>query len=94
VGRLGTRDDVVEAQAYLQDLHDSCRRAMDVVRFEDYVAAIGKDNPWLLYDAYLDGLVDHVTDEVVPRWVDRLGGADVFTDDNAYIVLQSLRLDS
>ena len=56
-------------------------------------AALGRGNPWHLYDAYLDGLVDHVTEDVVPRWVDRLGGADVFTDDNAYIVLQSLRLD-
>jgi glyoxylase-like metal-dependent hydrolase (beta-lactamase superfamily II) len=93
VGRLGTQDDVVEARAYLDDLRDSCARAIEAIRLEDYAAALGRGNPWHLYDAYLDGLVDHVTEDVVPRWVDRLGGADVFTDDNAYIVLQSLRLD-
>jgi glyoxylase-like metal-dependent hydrolase (beta-lactamase superfamily II) len=93
VGRLGTPDDVVEARAYLDDLRESCLRALERVRLEDYARALGRDNPWLLYDAYLDGVVERVTADVVPRWVDRLGGADVFTDDNAYIMLQSLRLD-
>jgi hypothetical protein len=83
----------VEAAAYLDDLRDSCLRALDVVRLDDYVAELGRENPWHLYDSYLDGIVERVTEEVVPRWVDRLGAADVFTDDNAYVMLQSLRLD-
>jgi hypothetical protein len=30
---------------------------------------------------------------VVPRWIDRLGGADVYTLSNAYQLVESLRID-
>jgi hypothetical protein len=29
----------------------------------------------------------------VPRWIDRLGGADVYTQSNAYALTESLRID-
>ena len=31
--------------------------------------------------------------EVVPQWTDRLAGADVFTADHCYRIIESLRID-
>ena len=30
---------------------------------------------------------------VVPHWIDKLGGADVYTQANAYQLVESLRID-
>jgi hypothetical protein len=40
-----------------------------------------------------DGVAAQGADAVVPRWIDRLGGADVYTLPNAYQLVESLRID-
>ena len=38
-------------------------------------------------------LVSACEAEVVPDWVDRLAGADIFTADHCYKIIESLRID-
>ena len=40
-----------------------------------------------------DCLDANAADPVVARWVDRLGGADVWTPDACLAVIQALRID-
>jgi hypothetical protein len=50
-------------------------------------------NPWAIFRGYLDGVAAQAASAVVPRWIDRLGGADVYTLSNAYQLVKSLRID-
>jgi hypothetical protein len=46
-----------------------------------------------VFKEYLDILTQTTADAVTPAWTSRLGGADVFTFDNAWTMVESLRLD-
>jgi hypothetical protein len=46
-----------------------------------------------LYGGYWDAVAAAAADDVAQRWVDRLGGADVFTLPNAWAMAQTLRID-
>ena len=39
------------------------------------------------------GVAAQAAGAVVPRWIDKLGGADVYTQANAYELVESLRID-
>jgi hypothetical protein len=54
----------------------------------------GFENAWLVFDTYLNGVAEKVTDEVLPRWVGRLAAADVFTRSHAWEVVERLRIDA
>lgn len=54
----------------------------------------GFENAWLVFDTYLNGVTENVTDEVLPRWVGRLAAADVFTRSHAWEVVERLRIDA
>ena len=43
------------------------------------------------YVALVPGLMG--ADLTVPKWIDRLGGADIWTFDHCHQVIQSLRID-
>ncbi|WP_328876298.1 MBL fold metallo-hydrolase [Streptomyces sp. NBC_00287] len=91
--RLGTRQDVKIQQEYLRDLEHYGRKA--ITEFVDVGPLFAKypDNPWALFKEYLDILTQTTADAVTPAWTSRLGGADVFTFDNAWTMVESLRLD-
>lgn len=93
VTRLGTRRDVENAREYVHDLRDSAARALRTVDFSAFAAACGFDNPWRLLDAYLDAVAAEAAKPVVAKWVDTLGGADVWTVDHAFVMAESLRVD-
>ena len=104
--RLGNREDVEVQKAYFQDLIDTAmkylddvspaRNAMDapVTFMSAAEQAGGWTNPWLIFDTYLNGVTDGVVAEVLPRWKDRLAGADVFTRTHAWEIVERLRLDA
>ena len=91
--RLGTRDDVVIQQEYVAELKAAAANAIDTFNVETVYASVDDSNPWAIFRAYLDGVAAQATNAVVPRWIDKLGGADVYTQDNAYQLVESLRID-
>lgn len=104
--RLGNREDVEVQKAFFQDLVDTSMKHFDDVSpaRNDMEAPVtfmsaaeqagGWSNPWLIFDTYLNGVADLVVDEVLPRWKDRLAGADVFTRSHAWEVVERLRIDA
>ena len=104
--RLGNREDVEVQKEYFQDLIDTTMKHLDDVSpaRNDMEAKVtfmsaaeragGWTNPWLIFDTYLNGVTDEVVEEVLPRWTDRLAGADVFTRSHAWEVVERIRIDA
>ena len=92
-GRLGTREDAEIQRDYIRDIESSAAQALQTVDFMAIAQETGFENTSLLFDVYLDAVIKSCEDSVVPRWIDRLGGADVFTGDHCHQIIQMLRVD-
>jgi glyoxylase-like metal-dependent hydrolase (beta-lactamase superfamily II) len=93
VTRIGTREDVEVQREYVTDLRNTTEAALSSVDLGAIMAPIDTSNNWAVFRTYLDAVAAKAADEVIPRWVDRLGGADVFTLGNAWAMMEALRLD-
>jgi glyoxylase-like metal-dependent hydrolase (beta-lactamase superfamily II) len=91
--RLGTRDDVAIQQEYIAELKAEAANAIDTFDVSTVFQSVDPTNPWAVFSAYLDGVAAQATSAVVPHWTSRLGGADVYTQANAYQLVESLRID-
>ncbi len=91
--RLGTRDDVLIQQEYVADLKAQAASAIAAFNPASVFSSVDPANPWAIFRAYLDGVAAQAASAVVPNWIDRLGGADVYTLSNAYQLVESLRID-
>ena len=92
MGRLGTRDDLTLHQAYMADIADSARNAIDTVDPTPYLAKYG-ENSWGWLKGYLDECAATTAAPVIEKYTGVLAAADVFTEDVAFQVMQSIRLD-
>ena len=92
MGRLGTRDDVVAYQRYVADIADNVRTALATVDPTPYFARYG-NNAWAAVKTYLEAVADHAAAPVITKYTGVLAAADVFTASNAFIILESIRLD-
>ena len=51
-------------------------------------------NAWAIFKAYLDAAAVQAARRSPTKYVGLLGGADVFTVDNAAVLFESLRIDA
>lgn len=93
LGRLGTREDVTIQREYILDIEQEAAAALQAVDFVEIGQETGFENSWLLFDTFFDEVIQTCEEAVVPRWVDRLGAADVFTADHCFVIAESLRID-
>jgi glyoxylase-like metal-dependent hydrolase (beta-lactamase superfamily II) len=93
MGRLGTRDDVVTHRQYVTDVADNVRTAMATVDPTPYFTKYG-NNSWAAVKTYLDAVADYAAAPVIRKYSGILAAADVFTASNAFIILESIRLDA
>ncbi|MGI9567409.1 MAG: MBL fold metallo-hydrolase [Nitrosopumilus sp.] len=91
--RLGTTEDVQIQKEYFQDIRTSAGKANQEISFMEIGQEIGFSNPWLVFQIYADTITQQCTDEVVPKWIDRLGGVDLFTYDHCWKISESQRID-
>ena len=93
VTRPGIPEDVRVQLEYMTDLRVTAEAALSSVDLASTMAPVDTGNAWAVFRAYLDAVAVQTADELMPRWKDRLGGADVFTLPNAWAMAESLRLD-
>lgn len=93
ITRLGTVEDVEIQKEYFQDIQDSAAKANQQVSFMAIGQEVGFSNPWLVFQIYADQITQQCTDEVVPKWIDRLGGVDLFTYDHCWKISEAQRID-
>jgi glyoxylase-like metal-dependent hydrolase (beta-lactamase superfamily II) len=92
--RLGTRSDVETQQEYIAEVRAQAANAIKTVDVNAIYATVDPTNPWAVFRAYLDACATQAANAVVPNWLTRLGGADVYTQANAYTMVESLRIDT
>lgn len=92
--RLGTRSDVEVQQQYIAAVRAQAASAIQSVDVSTIYASVDPANPWAVFRAYLDACASQAANAVVPDWLTRLGGADVYTWSNAYTMGESLRIDT
>lgn len=92
-GRLATRKDVEVQKAYMQDIVANAKTALQSVDFMAVASQTGFDNLSLLFDTYLKAVAQKCADLTVPKWIDRLGGVDVWTGSHCFKVVEALRID-
>jgi len=90
--RLGTMEDVEIQKEYFQDIQASASKANQEISFVDIGQDVGFENPWLVFQIYSDTISQQCTDEIVPKWIDRLGGADLFTYDHCWKISEFQRI--
>ena len=93
VNRLGTVEDVLIQQEYFEDIQNAATKANQDNSYVEVGLEVGFENPWLVVQIWADAITQQCTDEVVPKWIDRLGGADLFTYDHCWKVSESQRID-
>jgi glyoxylase-like metal-dependent hydrolase (beta-lactamase superfamily II) len=91
--RLGTRQDVEIQKQYIMDVRDNAMYGLQTVDFMATGQRVGFENPWLLFDTYLSEVTRVCAERTIPNWIDRLGGADVYTRSHCAVFADSLRLD-
>ena len=91
--RLGNRQDVEIAKSYIDDIQTNAGQALQDTDFMAIAAVVGFENKWLLFKAYLDAVAQACADATEPKWIDRLGGADVFTFDHCWMMQEHIRID-
>jgi glyoxylase-like metal-dependent hydrolase (beta-lactamase superfamily II) len=91
--RLGTRQDVEVQRDYVLDVKAACERARTSISAVEIIQETGLEDRWRFARTYFDRLASHAADEVVPRWVGRLGGVRAFTQDHCAAMLMALAHD-
>jgi glyoxylase-like metal-dependent hydrolase (beta-lactamase superfamily II) len=95
--RLGTRADVETQIEYFDDIvvaAGKANAAMDFgAAFGEAMERGGGNNIWAVVKIAFDRVARQCADEVEAKWMDRLGGVDVFTFDHCWKVSEFQRID-
>ncbi|MCT9935325.1 MBL fold metallo-hydrolase [Planotetraspora sp. A-T 1434] len=95
LGRLGVRADGHLQRQYIADLEASTRDAMATVDPTPFFQKYGPaGNGWAIFKTYLNAVAQQAAAPVVAKYTGTLAAADVYTVDNAFTMLESLRIDS
>ena len=103
---VGTRQDVLIQQEYINDLYNNCVDALllsaapansssglSAATLLPPTQEANPGNDWAVFDVYLGTLAEYCANVTTKKWTGRLGGADVFTPSNAQAMLNSARTD-
>ncbi len=93
VTRTGTHDDVTLQLAFMNDLRNTARKALQTTTPGEGLTPADRDNPWAVFDNYIDRVVIQCVNALTPKWSSKLAGYDVFIWDQCYAMEQSLRIE-
>ena len=94
VARTGTRADVDLQSEFLEDLKSAAVKALATTKPGEGVNAnTARENPWAVFDDYIDRVVIQCVNELTPEWSGKLAAYDVYIWDQCYSMEQSLRID-
>ncbi|KJZ73012.1 hypothetical protein HIM_07584 [Hirsutella minnesotensis 3608] len=102
-GRAGSRHDVETSRAYLDDLKNNCQKAIRLsndpnsplsgAKLTKRVLDANPGNGFAVVKTLIDSMAHYCGNMTTYNWLGKLGAADVFGYENAYSMVQSLRLD-
>ena len=97
LNRYGTAQDVQTQKEYVQDLFKFCSDAINggfnMTQSLGPVEMASPGNYWATFKDYLKAASDLCTANTNKKWEGRLAGLDAFGWENAYKMIESLRID-
>ena len=93
VARTGTHEDVALQLQFMNDLKNAARKALQSTQPGEELNPADKDNPWAVFDNYIDRVVIQCVNALTPKWSSKLAGYDVYIWDQCYAMEQSLRIE-
>lgn len=93
LSRPGTREDVVVAKTYVEDLVAAARKGQETVDFMAVAGETGFANRWLLVKTWMDRVADVCTGIMLAKWEGKLGGATVSTPGHCWIMQEHLNIN-
>lgn len=96
VGRLGTRDDVLQQKEFLTDLRAAAGQGLGSVdKAEVGADLLPKDraNPWAFYRGFIDRAVNDCVTTMAAKWQSKISGFDAWIYDQCATMESSVRLD-
>jgi glyoxylase-like metal-dependent hydrolase (beta-lactamase superfamily II) len=94
--RLGTRNDVIVQKEFVSDLEKAAAQANQQVSFGEIAKQVGgggQPNPWLIFSKYIDAINENCVNSMLPKWENRLGGAQQFMSTHCFTMTESGRVD-
>ena len=95
--RSGTREDVETQKAYFADIVMAAGKANGAMDFGAAFGAVaargGQGNPWAFVSILFDNVAQQCADDIEAKWLDRLGGVDIFTFGHCWVVSEHQRID-
>ena len=86
--------DVDRQIAFLQDLKAAAAQALGATKpGEGLDGKTAQENPWAVFDDYIDRVVIQCVNTLTPTWENRLAAYDVYIWDQCYSMEQSLRIE-
>ena len=103
IDRSGTREDVLQSQAYVTDLFDATVQAMHLAAEPNstlYAPAIAQavekadpGNSWLVSKTTFEVLIEYANNVTNEKWLGKLAGVDVYGLSNANIMFEAVLID-
>ena len=96
ITRLGTRNDVIVQREFVSDLERAAARANQQVSFGEIAKQVGggQQQPLIFSLAKrADAVSEICVNNMLPKWENRLGGAQQFMSTHCYTMAQSGRID-
>ena len=93
VERTGTHEDVALQQEFMNDLKNTALKALASTKPGEGLNVSYAENPWAVFDDYIDRVVIQCVNALTPKWSSRLAAFDVYIWDQCYAMEQSLRID-
>lgn len=93
VQRTGTHADVALQLEFMNDLKNTARKALASTKPGEGLTVSFAENPWAVFDDYIDRVVIQCVNELTPKWSTKLAAFDVYIWDQCYAMEQSLRID-
>ena len=95
LGRLGVRADGDVQIQYMNDLVASVKAAYTSLDPTPYFAKYGpQGNAWAIFKTFLLAVAEAAAAPMTVKYTGVLAAADVYTVDNAWTLLESLRIDN
>ena len=92
--KLGAKDDVQIQKEFITDLINASIQANNNVTFAEIIQKVGPtNNVWAIFNTYLDTVAEECTNEMLPKWQHRLGGAQEFMFSHCWTMAESLRIE-
>jgi glyoxylase-like metal-dependent hydrolase (beta-lactamase superfamily II) len=93
--RLGTRNDVIVQREFVSDLEKAAAQANQQVSFGEVAKQVGGGQQPFIFSLAkrADAVSENCVNNMLPKWENRLGGAQQFMSAHCYTMAQSGRID-